>query len=326
MNYKIAVLGGGTGMSVLLRGLKKFPVDITAIVGVADDGYSTGKLRKEFHIPAVGDLRKVIISLSETEPLVEKLFNYRFSTTSDLDGHAVGNLLLTALTNITGNLSDGIESFSKLLNLKGKVVPLTEEQVTLAAIMDDKSIVEGEYNITKSDKKIKKIYYKKNPIVNETAVKCIKEADLIILSMGSIYTSIIPNLLCKKIQIALDETNAKILYTCNMMTQPGETDNFKVSDHVKLLNKYLNKHKIDVVLANDQKIDENIRKKYETLEQKDPVLLDKENIKGIKIISSNLFIVENGVIRHDSLKLALNIFSYLLEQKKTLDKLKYYIE
>ena len=147
MNNKVVVLGGGTGLSVLLSGLKKFPLDITAIVSVSDNGSSTGKLREEFNTPAVGDIRRVLISLSETEPLVEKLFNYRFKTTSDLNGHTVGNLILTATKEITGNLSDGIEALSKVFNLKGKVVPLTEDNVTLMALMEDGTTVKGELRL-----------------------------------------------------------------------------------------------------------------------------------------------------------------------------------
>ena len=155
MNKKVVILGGGTGLSSLLRGLKQYPLDITAVVSVCDDGSSTGRLREEFNTPAVGDIRKVITSLSETEPLVEELLNYRFKTTSDLNGHAVGNLLLTAMANITGNMSDGIESLSKVLNLKGKVLPLTEDNVILMGRMEDGSIIEGEHNITENLKKIK---------------------------------------------------------------------------------------------------------------------------------------------------------------------------
>ena len=157
MNKKVVILGGGTGTSTLVRGLKKFPVAITVVVSVCDDGKSTGILRQEFDIPAVGDLRKVLAALSETEPLFEKLLEYRFDTNSDLNGHAVGNLLLAALCNITGNISDGINSLSKVLNLKGKVLPLTEDNVILMGKMDDDSIVEGEHNITESNKKIKDI-------------------------------------------------------------------------------------------------------------------------------------------------------------------------
>lgn len=308
MNKKVVVLGGGTGLSVLLQGLKKFPLDITAIVSVCDNGSSTGKLREEFKTPAVGDIRRVLISLSETEPLVEKLFNYRFSTYSDLNGHAVGNLILTAAKEITGNLSDGIEALSKVFNLKGKVVPLTEDNVTLMAEMKDKTIVEGEKEISLSPKKIKKVFYKEAPVITPEAIKVIKNADAIILSMGSIFTSIIPNLINKEIIDAIDESNAKIIYVSNMVTQPGETDNFKVSDHVNLLNSYLGKRKVDVVLANNKKIDKNILKKYQTSEQKDQVLLDKENLKDITVIEDNYFIIDNGMVRHDALKVAFNIF------------------
>ena len=321
MNKKVVVLGGGTGLSVLLQGLKKFPLDITAIVSVCDNGSSTGKLREEFKTPAVGDIRRVLISLSETEPLVEKLFNYRFSTYSDLNGHAVGNLILTAAKEITGNLSDGIEALSKVFNLKGKVVPLTEDNVTLMAEMKDKTIVEGEKEISLSPKKIKKVkniisasanskkvFYKEAPVITPEAIKVIKNADAIILSMGSIFTSIIPNLINKEIIDAIDESNAKIIYVSNMVTQPGETDNFKVSDHVNLLNSYLGKRKVDVVLANNKKIDKNILEKYQTSEQKDQVLLDKENLKDITVIEDNYFIIDNGMVRHDALKVAFNIF------------------
>lgn len=312
MNKRVVVLGGGNGMSVLLSGLKKFPLDITAIVSVSDNGSSTGRLREEFHTPAVGDIRRVIISMSETEPLVEKLFNYRFKTSSDLNGHTVGNLILTAAKEITGNLSDGIEALSKVFNLKGKVVPLSEDDVVLMGEMEDGTIVKGESEITLCDKKIKKVFYESDPVITKDAIDSIKEADLIILSMGSIYTSIIPNLINKKVINAIDESKAKVLYVSNMVTQPGETDGFSVSDHVKLLNSYLGKKKLSAVVVNDKKIDEDILKLYRSKEQKDPVLVDYENLKDIEVIGDNFFIVENGFIRHDSLKVAFSIFSYLL--------------
>lgn len=308
MNKKVVVLGGGTGMSVLLQGLKKFPLDITAIVSVSDDGSSTGKLREEFNTPAVGDIRRVLISLSETEPLVEKLFNYRFKTCSDLDGHTVGNLILTAAKEITGNLSDGIEALSKVFNLKGKVVPLTEDNVVLMAKMEDGTIVEGEHHITESPKKIKEVFYKEEPIVTPESIEAIKNSDAIIISMGSVYTSIIPNLITKEIINAIDNSSAKIMYVCNMVTQPGETEGFKVSDHINLLNTYLGKRKIEYVLANDKKIDENILKRYQTTEQKDQVVLDKENLNNVKLIEDNYFTVIDNIVRHDALKLAFNIF------------------
>lgn len=316
MNKKVVILGGGTGLSSLLRGLKQYPLDITAVVSVCDDGSSTGRLREEFNTPAVGDIRKVITSLSETEPLVEELLNYRFKTTSDLNGHAVGNLLLTAMANITGNMSDGIESLSKVLNLKGKVLPLTEDNVILMGRMEDGSVVEGEHNITENSKKIKDVYYKHKPVVCEAVLKSIREADCIILSMGSLFTSILPNLICKEVIKEIDKSTAKLMYVCNMMTQPGETDNFKVSDHVKLLNRYLGKRKIETVIANNGQIEKSIIEKYATLEQKDQVILDKENLKKLKvrIIKDDLVSMENEIIRHDTLKLAFYIFSTLIRE------------
>ena len=315
MKRKVVVLGGGTGSSTLLRGLKEFPVDLTAIVSVCDDGSSTGVLREEFNIPAVGDIRRVLVALSETEPLVMELFNYRFRTTSDLDGHTVGNLLLTASSEITGNLSDGIEALSKVFNLKGKVVPLTEDNVVLMGEMEDGSIVEGEHHITQNKNKIRKVFYKEEPIPTKEAVKALEEADLIILSMGSLFTSIIPNLICDKILEAIDRSRGKLMYVCNMVTQPGETENYNVSDHIKLLNQHLRKRKIDVVIANEGKIDETMAKRYESLEQKDPVELDKEETEGLveKVIYDDYVTVKNNLLRHNVMKLSMHIFGYLLE-------------
>ena len=310
MNKKIVVLGGGTGQSVLLSGLKKFPFDITAVVTVSDDGSSSGKLRKEFNVPAVGDIRRVLISLSETEEVISELVNYRFKTSSDLDGHTVGNILLTALTDISGNLSSGIKQVGKILNLKGKVLPLTDDNAVLMAKMEDGTVVEGESNITAYNSKIKKIYYKEEPTISKEVIEAIKNSDAIILSMGSVYTSIIPNLLSSKIIKAIDSCDAKIIYICNVMTQPGETDNFKVSDHINLLNSYLGKRKIDTVITNSEKVCKSVQKLYETLEQKDLVVVDKENIT-IQNINKPLIKIENNFIRHDSVKLGLEIMNLL---------------
>ncbi|MBO5082851.1 MAG: YvcK family protein [Lachnospiraceae bacterium] len=318
MKRKVVVLGGGTGSSTLLRGLKEFPVDLTAIVSVCDDGRSTGVLREEFSIPAVGDIRRVLVALSETEPLVMELFNYRFHTTSDLDGHTVGNLLLTASSEITGNLSDGIEALSKVFNLKGKVVPLTEDNVVLMGEMADGSVVEGEHNITENKNAVKRVFYKEKPVPTKEAVRALEEADLIVLSMGSLFTSIIPNLICEEIVEAIDRSKGKIMYVCNMVTQPGETEDFKVSDHIRLINQYLGKRKVDVVVANDGAIDEKMAKRYESLEQKDPVVLDRETTEGLvsKVISDDYVTVKNNLLRHNVLKLGMHIFGYLLSEKE----------
>lgn len=314
MRKKVVVLGGGTGMSTLLRGLKLYPVDITAIVTVSDNGRSTGLLREEFNIPAVGDIRRVLVALSETEPLVMDLFNYRFNTTSDLNGHTVGNLLLTAAQEISGNLSDGIESLGKVLNLKGKVVPLTEDNVTLVAKMSDNKVIVGEEEITTYKGKIKKLYYKEKATATKEAIEAIKEADLILLSMGSLYTSIIPNLLLPEIVKEIEKSKAKIMYVCNMMCQPGETDNYKASTHIKALNEYLGKRHVDVVVANTGLISEERLTFYKEQEQKDPVIFDKDYFDKHKIeyiLDDFTYVTENNLLRHDTIKLGFKIFYYM---------------
>ena len=258
----------------------------------------------------MGDVRRVLIALSETEDFVSELFSYRFKGDCDLNGNNIGNLLLTAMSDICGNLSSGVKEISKILNLKGEVLPLTDDNIVLMGEMEDGSIIEGEHNITMSPKKIKKVFYKDEPKVNSTVIDKIKESDAILLSMGSVYTSIIPNLLCKEVIDAIDSSNSKIIYVCNVMTQPGETDDFKVSDHINLLNSYLGKRKIDIVVTNSEEISAETQKIYETTEQKDLVLIDSENIK-IENISKPLIKVENNVIRHDNLKLALEIVNIL---------------
>jgi uncharacterized cofD-like protein len=316
MNKKVVVLGGGTGLSVLLRGLKEFPLDITAVVTVSDDDSSSGRLRKEFNIPAIGDLRNVMISLSEAEPILKELLQYRFNTTSDLNGHPIGNLLLTAMLDITGNLVDAISSVSEVLNLKGRVLPLTEDYVTLIAMTDEGEIIEGESHITKAGKKIEKIYYKEEPQIVPEVIEAIKEADLIILGMGSLYTSIIPNILNNDMKQAIIESKAKKMYICNIMTEHGETDHFKVSDYINVLNKYIGKEFLDVVIVNSEEIDKEIKKRYSKLEKSEPVLMDEKNI-NIKIISDNLVTInENKMVRHDSMRTAFLIFSYILEQER----------
>jgi uncharacterized cofD-like protein len=316
MNKKVVVLGGGTGMSNLLSGLKKYPLDITAIVSVCDDGKSTGILREEFNIPAVGDIRRVLVALSETEPLVMELFNHRFNTTSGLDGHTVGNLLLTAASEVSGNLSDGIEALSKVLNLKGKVVPLTEDNVVLMADTAD-GIIEGEHNITAKKTKINKVYYKEKTVPTKEALNAIKEADLIVLSMGSLFTSVIPNLLIEEVVKEIENSKAKIMYVSNMMTQPGETDGFTVSDHIKKLNQYLGQRKVDIVLANIGEIDTKMAEFYETQEQKDAVIYDEEELNKLDIetITDDFtYITGNKLLRHDNIKLGFHIFYYLMKK------------
>lgn len=317
MYKKVTVLGGGTGISYLLKGLKDFPVDITAVITVSDNGRSTGKLREEFHTPAVGDIRKVITNLSQIDAPIKEMMSYRFNTSSDLDGHAVGNLILTAMLDITGSLKESIKSLSKLLDVRHTVLPISEDSdLTLMAIDKDGTIIEGEEQITKSNKKIERIFYKNEPKVLKEVLQALQEADLIIFSMGSLYTSILPNIICQEVKETLNNTKAPIIYLCNAVTQPGETDNFSVSDHVKLINKYLEHKKIDAVIASNSQIDQDIAEKYETKEQKDPVKIDYEELEkiGVELIEDDLVIVEDNTLRHDSLKLSSLIFSYLMRK------------
>lgn len=312
MKKKVVVFGGGNGLSTLLSGLKEFPVDITAIVSVSDDGKSTGRLREEFNIPAMGDVRRVLISLSEVEPIVEKLMNYRFQTTSDLDGHTVGNLMLTALTNITGNMSDSIEVLGNVFNLKGKVLPLTEDNVVLMAHMKDGKTIEGEHIITDYPSQIQDLFYKEEPVIPTQVLEEIRQADMIVLSMGSLFTSVICNLISKDVIQAIDESHAKILYVCNIMTQPGETDDFTVSDHVETLNRYLGKNKITDVIVNTGEITPEVIEKYAVEEQKDPVVIDYENLKDVHLIEDQLVKIIHDQIHHDVMKLGLDIYSTLM--------------
>ncbi len=309
---KIVVLGGGTGLSVLLSGLKLFPIDITAIVSVADDGSSTGRLREEFNIPAVGDLRKVLVALSEVEPLVEELLEYRFNTNSDLGGHATGNLLLTALFNITGNLTESLTALSNILNIKGKILPFTEDNAILVAHTKEGEVIEGESRITKAFKQIDYIEYKNKVHATPEVINALKNADLIIIGIGSLYTSVIPNLLDKEVAKVLKKSKAKKMYVSNIMTEHGETDNYCVSDCIKQINKYADEPFIDVVLANNGTIDESILELYKK-EKSKPIPLDEEELKkmNIKVISDNLVKIVNNQVRHDNIRTALDIFTYI---------------
>lgn len=313
---KVVIFGGGHGLSVLLKGLKMFPVDITAVVSVSDDGASTGRLRKEYNIPGVGDIRNVLVSLSETEPLLEKLLQYRFKGNSDLAGHPVGNLLLTALIDINGGLTDAVASFGQILNLKGKVLPLTEDEVTLMAETKEGDILTGEENIRKSRRTIKRVFYKEKPQVLDAVLEEVREADLIIFGLGSLVSSIIPHLICEELVQAVKKSPARKMYICNAMTECGETDNYKVSDHIKTIQQYLGKHVLDVVIANSRHVDVDIVERYKKLENSEPVIIDEAKIEkmNIKLIKDDLIVIVDNMVRHDPIRTAFTIFSYLINE------------
>ena len=314
---KVVIFGGGTGTSYVLKGLKYFPVDITAVITVSDSGSSTGRLRKEFSTPAVGDIRKVLSNLSTLPDEIRDVMEYRLSIPgNDLDGHAMGNLVLTSLLKETGSLKTSIEYLSKLLDVKHKVLPLSEDYLTLMGETVNGKIIEGEDTITKAKEKYKRFFYKENPHVLPEVFDKVEEADLIILSMGSLFTSVLPHLLCKDVVKAINKakSHAKIMYVCNAMTQPGETDDFGVSDHINFLENYLGKDTIDSVIVSTTELNEEILKKYETEEEKNLVKIDYENMKNskCKIIESDLLTTMDGTIKHNSLKLSSIIFFYLM--------------
>lgn len=312
---KIVVLGGGTGLSVLLRGLKQFPLDITAIVSVADDGASSGKLREEFDIFAVGDIRNVFVSLSEVEPLIQELLQYRFETDSSLNNHPMGNLLLTALYNITGNLTESLTSLSKIFNLKGRILPFTEDLPVLIAHTKDGKVIEGESKITKAGKEIDYIEYKNKVKPTREVLNAIDEADLIIFGIGSLYTSIIPNLLSDEVRNSLINSKAKKMYVCNIMSEHGETDNYKTSDCIKKINSYVAENFIDTVLVNNIDIPCDIQERY-MKENAKPIIVDYEKLHdmNIEVLADSLLEISDEKVRHDPYRTALAIFNYIVKE------------
>ena len=315
---KIVIFGGGSGLSQLLKGIKLFPVEITAVVTVADSGASTGRLRKELQIPAVGDITKVMVSMADVDKDVVDLLNYRFTKSKTLGNHSVKNLLLTALLDLKGSFDDAIPILGNMLDLKGTVLPLTEDNINLVGITEDNKRVYGEENVTKCASKIKRLEYDKEFIVNPKIIKALHEADLIVFSSGSLLTSIIPHLIDKNLVKEIVNAKADKMYICNLFTQPGETDNYTVMDHINVLESYLGKDTIDVVIANNTIMSSRLVSKYRNEEQKDPVILDVSEFEGrnTKIVSDKLFMVEDDVYRHDSLKTAYLMFSYLMDGKK----------
>ena len=317
---KIVIFGGGSGLSQLLKGLKLFPIDLTAVVSVSDNGRSTGRLRKDYHIPAVGDITKVMLAMSDCDNNMRDLMNYRFTKSKSLGNHSIKNLLLTALLDLHGNFDNSLPILEDILDLKGTVLPLTEDNVDLVGITKDGKELVGEEQITKTKKKIERIKYSDNITVNPKVLNAVKNADLIIFSSGSLITSIIPHLLNTKLNNAIKASKAKTMYICNLFTQPGETDGFKVSDHIKLLESYLGKNSIDIVIANNVRLNTNLMKKYLTEEQKDQVELDMDTLNQMHkyVISDRLYTIEDNYYRHDALKTGYLIFSYLMDGKKWL--------
>lgn len=323
INPNVVVIGGGTGLSILLRGLKKFTKNITAIVTVADDGGGSGILREDLGMLPPGDIRSCLLALANVEPTMMKLLNYRF-TEGNLKGQSFGNLFLAAMNGIYGNIELAIKEMSNVLAVTGKVLPMTVDDVVLCAKLDNNMIIEGESNIPSINKKIKSkidyVYLKpENCLPVKEAINAIEKADVIVLGPGSLYTSIIPNLLVKNMVEKIVSSNAIKVYIPNIMTQPGETDNFNVLDHVNAINKHAKGLIIDYVIVNTKELPSDIYKKYLN-EGATPVLITDEeeiilNKKNITIIKDDILEIKKEYVRHDAIKVCEHIVRLIDESK-----------
>lgn len=323
---RIVAVGGGTGLSMLLSGAKNITNNLTAIVSVGDDGGSSGRLREEMGILPPGDIRHCITALADDEDLVNKLFKYRFKNGEGLEGHSFGNLFLTALYDITGDMVSAVRASSRVLSIRGRVLPATLDDMKLVAEMEDGRIVHGESTIPEAHGRIKRLFTEPaNCKALEDVIQAIRNAELIILGPGSLYTSVIPNLLVKQISEKIIKSKARKIYVCNIMTQPGETDNYTVSDHLKALIQHSGSNKIvDAVLVNDY-----LPEKLADIYQKSgsyPVKLDTQEVKklGIKIVAKKLIQdSKEGLVRHSSNRVARAVYYWFRkEQKKSAGFLK----
>jgi uncharacterized cofD-like protein len=319
---KIVVFGGGTGLSILLRGLKNYTKDISAIVTVADNGGGSGVLREDLGMLPPGDMRNCIIALADIEPVMVSLMQHRFSE-GYLKGQSFGNLLIAAMYEIFGNYEHALKEIGSIFRLSGKVLPMTLEDTQLKSSLDNGDCILGEKYIpeyvSKSNTKIDKISLVPEickPL--EETVRDIKEADVVVIGPGSLYTSVIPNMLVEGIPSLLKESKAPVFYVCNLMTQPGETDNYNVSDHVKAIIKHSRDQMIDYVIVNDQKISDDliVNYKYQGAKQ---VLIDEDQIKelkemNIKVICSDFVDIRKGYIRHNSDKIGQMLLDFVKEK------------
>lgn len=304
----------------MLRGLKEKPLDITAIVTVADDGGSSGILRNELQMPPPGDIRNVLIALADVEPLLSDMLQYRFNAGTGLTGHSLGNLMLAALTDITGDFVSGVRMLSKVLAVRGRVLPAAGEAIVLHAEMADGTIVSGESNIPKAGQAIKRVFIEPADVEPlEEAVQAIREADAILIGPGSLYTSIIPNLLVPKLAQSIVDSNAVKMFVCNVMTQPGETDDYSVSDHLAAVHAHVGHHLFDYVIVNDGEIPPQVQSKYAELGAK-AVHLDLEEVtrRGYKVIADRLVLFRT-YLRHDAARLSHHIYQLVeswMERKR----------
>lgn len=320
---KIVVIGGGTGLPVILKGLRNQGADITAVVTVADDGGSSGALRESIDMSPPGDLRNVLVSLSEMPRLYEDIFQYRFKESDGfLGNHTIGNLIIAALSEMRGSTYEAIQLLSKIMHIDGHVYPASEESLTLHAVFEDGSRISGESKIAKDRKIIDHVYVTNSkdgsrPKAARKVVKAIEEADMIVLGPGSLFTSILPNLLIDEIAEAMIQTKAEIVYICNIMTQKGETEHFSDADHVRVLHKHLNEKFVNTVLVNTEIVPED----YMNSEVFDEYLVQvKHDFQGLRdegarVISADFLALHDGGAFHDGEKVVSELFRLVFDAK-----------
>lgn len=316
----VVVIGGGTGLSNLLRGLKHFPVNLSAIVTVADDGGSTGKLRKDYDIPAPGDLRNVMVSLSKKESLIEEMFQYRFKD-GELKDQCLGNIMLAGMVDITGSMTQATKALSDMLDLYGEVIPVSNQPLELCAKLTNGEIIKGESNIAKyvheNDAKIDRVFYEDDASATRRAMKAIKNADFIIFGIGSLYTSIAPNLVIDGIKKELLYSKAEKIYICNAMQQPGETIGYTVYDHVRVVEKHLEGNLNTIIANTNMQIPKETLKMYHD-DGADVVEIDYDNLAEYTLIEKDLIKIDEDTkwVRHNFLKLGVEIYSHILERSQ----------
>jgi uncharacterized cofD-like protein len=328
-SVRIVALGGGTGLSTVLRGLKEFvstpkkestprPIsDLAAVVTVTDDGGSSGRLRREYRVLPPGDIRNCMVALSKDEHLLGKLFQYRFPLGGGLAGHSFGNLFLTALTNVTGDFPEAVRVSSRVLAIRGRIYPSTAQNVTLEAELKDGQIVAGETNISRSRKPIRRIRLVPRHVrAVPEVLEAIREADLILIGPGSLYTSIVPNLLIDKVVDAIMSSRATCVYIANLMTQPGETQKYSVADHVRAIYEHTRKHIFDFVVINSRAVPAALLRKYRA-QGAEPVQHSLAELRrmGIRYVTGD-FLHHNKVLRHDQARLTRLLLREFVHQEK----------
>ena len=298
---KVVIIGGGTGLSVMLLGMKHIDdIQLSAIVTVADDGGSTGRIRDSYQIPAMGDIRHVMCAMAEEESILTKLMNYRFGGEGDIAGHNLGNLLLLALSQTTGSFMEAIRTFSRVLKVRGKIIPSTLEIVTLFAIMEDGTIVRGEDNIPKFRNHIDRVFYQRDIKATKESLEAIRKADLIIYGIGSLYTSIMPNLIIDEIRNELIANPCRKVYFCNAMSQPGETDHYSLEDHVNAILHHAYADAVDIVVTNNNTFSKEMLDKYSAMGSA-PIPI-REQRHPYLVLQRDLMDMDDALIRHDSQK------------------------